>query len=471
MKRLFINLSSSSVLWGLALTFGFYYAISQGFVQNETIKRYTTGHPVEYVTIAMFLIGLCDLTFKLLKTRRERRALRRGALFPPKKHEKEPLANVPSYLDAVVKARDVRGESSYLSRLADALDFLRFGGAPDELDHELRRLADDAYDRRDADYGMARAFIWAIPILGFLGTVLGITVALGSLDLTQLDATSEKLADGLKVAFDTTALSLSLVFVLFFLQFFSRKQDALLERRVARLVDSELKGRFYDDRDQVVEGASPDAGMVRLFAAALDEAFTRQTTQWNATVAAVAEQLGAAFDKRLCEGSGAWTQTLADAQRQFVDASLTPALNAASEQLVKLDALAEKIERQTEALRQTLQATADVTALEERLAQSLEKLAEVGEFEKTLNNLSATVCLLNSKLTSGPQNVALAEERRRAKRQETLAALNVLSQQDALEDALYAELDPTSPPPMKPLADEQDEPLDKDGARTRRRSA
>ena len=130
-----------------------------------------------------------------------------------------------------------------------------------------------------------------------------------------------------------------------------------------------------------------------------------------------------------------------------------------------------KIERQTEALRQTLQATADVTALEERLAQSLEKLAEVGEFEKTLNNLSATVCLLNSKLTSGPQNVALAEERRRAKRQETLAALNVLSQQDALEDALYAELDPTSPPPMKPLADEQDEPLDKDGARTRRRSA
>ena len=359
MKRLFINLSSSSVLWGLALTFGFYYAISQGFVQNETIKRYTTGHPVEYVTIAMFLIGLCDLAFKLLKTRRERRALRRGALFPPKKHEKEPLANVPSYLDAVVKARDVRGESSYLSRLADALDFLRFGGAPDELDHELRRLADDAYDRRDADYGMARAFIWAIPILGFLGTVLGITVALGSLDLTQLDATSEKLADGLKVAFDTTALSLSLVFVLFFLQFFSRKQDAL----------------------------------------------------------------------------------------------------------------AEKIERQTEALRQTLQATADVTALEERLAQSLEKLAEVGEFEKTLNNLSATVCLLNSKLTSGPQNVALAEERRRAKRQETLAALNVLSQQDALEDALYAELAPTSPPPMKPLADEQDEPLDKDGARTRRRSA
>ena len=83
MKRLLINLSSSPVLWGLALTFGFYYAVSQGRVSNETITRYTTGHPVEYVTIAMFLIGVCDLAFKLLKTRRDRRALRRGALFPP----------------------------------------------------------------------------------------------------------------------------------------------------------------------------------------------------------------------------------------------------------------------------------------------------------------------------------------------------------------------------------------------------
>lgn len=468
MKRLLINLSSSPVLWGLALTFGFYYAVSQGRVSNETITRYTTGHPVEYVTIAMFLIGVCDLAFKLLKTRRDRRALRRGALFPPKRAEKESLASVPGYLDSIAKAREVRGDSSYLARVADALDFLRFGGAPDELDHELRRLADDAYDRREGDYGMVRAFIWAIPILGFLGTVLGITVALGSLDLTQLDATSEKLADGLKVAFDTTALSLSLVFVLFFLQFFSRKQDALLERRVAKLVDSELKGRFYDEREPSAEFASPDAGLVRLFAAALDEAFSRQTAQWSATVGAVAEQAGIAFDKRLCEGSDAWTQKLADAQKQFVDASLAPALHASSEQLTRLDALAEKIERQTEALRQTLQATADVTALEERLAQSLEKLADVGEFEKTLNNLSATVCLLNSKLTAAPQPILHPEERRRAKRKETLAALNVLSQNDELDPELDAELAQIAPPPMKPLEDDADVASN---VKTRRRSA
>lgn len=460
MKRFLISLAGSSVLWGLVATFGFYYALNQGYLDNDAVRRYAAGHPVEYVTVGMFFIGLCDLAFKFLKARRDRRALRRGTLFPPKSAEKEPLAKVKEYLGAVDKARDVRGDSAYLSRLRSALEYLKLGGAPDELDLELRRLADDAYDERDADYGMVGAFIWAIPILGFLGTVLGITVALGSLDLTQIETTSEKLAGGLKVAFDTTALALGLVFVLYFVKFVVRRQDAAIEKGVAKLVDRELKGRFYD------ENAGGDASTAELsfavdpnsfepvakllaqtLAATLEDHARRQTETLVITTRGLADEFGRALDRRFEEGSGSWLRALADAQSRFVEESVRPSLEELSKRSERFDSLEDKVAQETEALRQTLRACADVAAIEDRLAASLKELAQVNAFEKTLSNLNAAVCLLNSRLAAPLSTPNLDKARRAAKRSETLAALQTLDEKPTPIDGAT---DGSEPYPLKP---------------------
>lgn len=460
MKSFFIKLASSSVLWGLVATFLFYFGINTGAIRNETIVRYSTGHPVEYATIAMFWVGVLDLLLKTAFTKRERRALKRGVLFPPKKREREPISNVDLYLETVAKAREVRGDSTYLTRLFDALNFLKFGGSPDDLDQELRCLADDAYESRDSEYGMARTFIWAIPILGFLGTVLGITVALGSLDLTQLETTGETLAAGLKVAFDTTALALSLVFVVYFLQFFSRKQDAALASQVARLVDVELKGRFLPDSNVGV--ASAELETTRRFlqsvAGAFEDATKAQTALWTETMTEAARSsaemmresvvaVGETIDRRMTGGAAEWANALAETQREFVENALRPILAETVARVAKIDALEARIAEQAEALRGVLEASADVVAIEERLTGTLEKIAEVGEFEKTLNNLSATVCLLNSKLTSVPTVANYSDTvrfdanfaRRSSKRSEALAALESL--ENSLESSLESSFD------------------------------
>lgn len=427
MKKILISLANSSVMWGLATTFVYYYAINSGTIANETIVRYSTGHPVEYATLAMFWIGVWDLGLKLFKSRHERRALKRGLLFPPKTSEKEPISRAPDYEKAIAKAREIRGDSPYLTRISNALDFLKLGGSPDDLDLELRRLADDAYDERDSEYGMTRAFIWAIPILGFLGTVLGITVALGSLDLTQIESTSEKLASGLKVAFDTTALALSLVFVLYFMQFLSRRQDSTIARLVAKMADAELKGRFYDEHGADALDPSSRA-LLSALAETFEEYAARQTNAIATSMEGVAAKFGDALDSRLVQGAGQWSQTLADAQRRFVEESVRPALDETTRRASRFDALEEKVGQEIEALRQTLRACADVAALEDRLAGSLEKLAQVAEFEKTLSNLSATVCMLNSKIAdlNVSPTISIDEARRASKRSETLAAIRVL---------------------------------------------
>jgi len=86
--------------------------------------------------------------------------------------------------------------------------------------HELTRHQSDLEaDTAAAGYRVVRLFIWAMPILGFIGTVLGISLAVGgfsdflttNVSIDEIDAVTNELgnvASGLSFAFDTTLLGL-----------------------------------------------------------------------------------------------------------------------------------------------------------------------------------------------------------------------------------------------------------------------
>ena len=69
----------------------------------------------------------------------------------------------------------------------------------------------------DSSHALIKVFIWAIPILGFIGTVLGISDAVSSFgssegggmqDLDEIREQLGKVTGGLSTAFDTTLVSL-----------------------------------------------------------------------------------------------------------------------------------------------------------------------------------------------------------------------------------------------------------------------
>jgi biopolymer transport protein ExbB/TolQ len=86
--------------------------------------------------------------------------------------------------------------------------------------HELTRHQSDLEgDSAASGYRTVRLFIWAMPILGFIGTVLGISLAVGSfseflttdVSIDEIDRVTAELgnvASGLSFAFDTTLLGL-----------------------------------------------------------------------------------------------------------------------------------------------------------------------------------------------------------------------------------------------------------------------
>ncbi len=73
--------------------------------------------------------------------------------------------------------------------------------------------------RRTSEYGIVRAFVWAMPIPGFIGTVVGTSAAIGEFSIFLAQSSSEvelglikqqlaRVATGLSFAFDTTLLAL-----------------------------------------------------------------------------------------------------------------------------------------------------------------------------------------------------------------------------------------------------------------------
>src|SRR5262249_59260018 len=66
-------------------------------------------------------------------------------------------------------------------RVTGVLEFVRSRGSAADLDDHLRTLADNDAVALEGSYALTRFITWAIPILGFLGTVLGITGSIGSI--------------------------------------------------------------------------------------------------------------------------------------------------------------------------------------------------------------------------------------------------------------------------------------------------
>lgn len=82
--------------------------------------------------------------------------------------------------------------------------------------------------RQEAENAMIRYLIWAIPSIGFIGTVRGIGVALSQAD-EALAGDIAAMTDGLGVAFNSTLVALLIsILLMFFLNQLQRLQDGIL---------------------------------------------------------------------------------------------------------------------------------------------------------------------------------------------------------------------------------------------------
>ena len=80
----------------------------------------------------------------------------------------------------------------------------------------LKSQAENDENQIASSYALVNAMIWAIPVLGFVGTVLGLSIAIsqftealsGSQEFSVLKTGLQKVTAGLSTAFETTLVGL-----------------------------------------------------------------------------------------------------------------------------------------------------------------------------------------------------------------------------------------------------------------------
>jgi len=97
-------------------------------------------------------------------------------------------------------------------RIHNALSNLKNMGRIADVSDVLQAQADNDEAQMDSSYTMLRGHVWAIPVFGFIGTVWGLSKALGRFgsvlanagQMTELREALQGVTGGLATAFDTT---------------------------------------------------------------------------------------------------------------------------------------------------------------------------------------------------------------------------------------------------------------------------
>ena len=405
------------ILLGLASYTAFMLLLTRQVISSELLDRYLTSHPVSYLATAMFFIGVASLLIKTFQVSREYAALRRLSL------ETDLDENGYAPDTTTVKNRwvnsgeTVNAESHYLyGRVLAALEMIERRGSAEGIEDELKYLADLDSERQHQSYALVRILIWATPMLGFLGTVIGISEALGGLNIggaADFDSMMQGLRSSLYVAFDTTALALTLSIGLMFFQFVVERFEQNLLTQVETQANEDLLSSFPTSASakDPVSRAIERSGKVVLEAVhslvekqshLWETSLLNAQTEWSAaadqTATTVHQGLNDAVRKSIREWQEAHNSIAEDAelrwQKRWEQLQLSLTENAR-----QMHAQQEELVRHTEVLNKAVSATAEVIKLEDALNQNLRQLNSAGNFEEAVMSLSATINLLNNRLS------------------------------------------------------------------------
>jgi biopolymer transport protein ExbB/TolQ len=330
----------------------FYAALNQGWINSPLLKQYMAGHKIEYVIGMMFFIGVAAIAMRFLEITSQFASVG-GITLGPLKPGGTPVSACDDLLAELNFLAEGQPKNYLIRRLREALEMVRRKDSADSIEQHLRYLEEQDASRMHANYALVRIVIWAIPILGLLGTVIGITMAIANLRPETLEQSMSDVTRGLGVAFDHTAEALTLTMILMFIKHGVERSENRLLAIVDTRAAEELVGRFQ------FSGTECDPNV--------------------ASVRRMSEQVIGAVESLVSRQAEVWRSTIDETHQQWADVStstgkiIRESLSIAMRE--SLDEHARRLHEGAHEYADTLSRSAEATV--GRLREGLEKLAEL----------------------------------------------------------------------------------------------
>jgi biopolymer transport protein ExbB/TolQ len=209
------------------------YAIMSFYPKAYIVQFFTERGPTQYVAVMFTYWTLVTLLIKWSKIRHQATALHFTDLVPASGDFVLSSATVGMVLAKLRNACDDTTRYVLFNRIDIGLSNLKNMGQITDVEGAFQGQASTDEDMMEGSYSLLKGLIWAIPVLGFIGTVLGLGQAIGEFsgvladaqDLSQIKPALQRVTSGLSTAFDTTMLALTAALFMQMLLTFIRKAE------------------------------------------------------------------------------------------------------------------------------------------------------------------------------------------------------------------------------------------------------
>jgi hypothetical protein len=246
LDRLAERLFTSPLLWGglLSVTFHTVLGSSQTRLPPWFLQR-VTGQWESYVCTTMFLIALAFVVARCIGLAIQVQLWHRI-------EQEGLLANGPQAMDLAARLEGLDKHawpkrSLLYRRIEDAHQCCLRDHAASSYSTLLKALSEADYDRLDAQYGLMRVLIWAIPSCGSVATILAIAKVVERLAAEPSGDVLTGAAAGLSGAFNLFAFTVGLAVALVVLKFAIEQAEQLLlaaiDRQMSLVISTEVGAR------------------------------------------------------------------------------------------------------------------------------------------------------------------------------------------------------------------------------------
>lgn len=357
-----------SGIGGLALTFVLYFGVFMPF-QTPMIRALFLVGWVPKAIVFLSSWSLVILIWKFFRVRAQQATILFDAL-PRELGQEITQGNVERFREHLLSLPPELSSNFLFNRVQRGIDHFRSGRGAQDISATLNSQAELDAMAVDSSYTMLRAFIWAVPILGFIGTVIGIGESVmgfsTSLDQAQnIDVIRNSLGgvtSGLSSAFNTTLIALAASIILMLPAHWLQKLEDDLLNSVSDYTNEELLGRLEEVHEAKDEGT---AAIVREVMSAVVDRQKETLDQWTRSLAGVGATLTADVAKGLHKVEQDIQESYKARAEQFGE-SISQVAARSSQQL----------EQMTQGLQQTWIQLQD--AMSQRVQEMLTKVHDSG---------------------------------------------------------------------------------------------
>jgi len=298
---------------------------------------------VPFVEVFLMSWSVAILFFKWQKLKRQRASMLFD-LLPNDIAEEITEDSLPKFVKHIHELPVEPAESFLVGRVLRGLEHFQVRKSNPEVASMLASHSEIDANAVESSYTLLNVFIWAIPILGFVGTVIGISAAVGSFsgsleaaqDISVLKTSLNNVTGGLATAFDTTLIALVMSMLVMFPSSSMQKSEEDLLNWVDEYCNENLLKRLCDGGD--LSSVQDTTSIRKAFDAALAPHHA-ELRAWNERL----KSIGSTLTSQVVQGWGQINKQID--QRQTETAEQIRDLDAMAASFLKtMTSLAERTE-------------------------------------------------------------------------------------------------------------------------------